>query len=170
MSKPKNNRIMCPDCGRAKMLFESESKASNFIKWNGGDIDTHGGELRPYYCPACCGWHISSKPHVEQYDHRTEELIGAYNRSSAAAKVKLSGVDAAIKGNNAARLVDSIWDTMPDNVRCSINKGDVRKYINEYFSDRGIEENDGGNVRKTVYERWQIGIYDMRYEMAHKKG
>lgn len=29
--KPKN-RVMCPDCGRSKMLFETETKANNFIK------------------------------------------------------------------------------------------------------------------------------------------
>ena len=33
MSKPIKNRIMCPECGRAKMLFEAESKAKNFIKF-----------------------------------------------------------------------------------------------------------------------------------------
>ena len=71
---------MCPDCQKAKMLFESEKKAKNFIKWNGENIDTHGGELRPYYCPACCGWHITHKPHNEVYDHMTDNLIGAYKR------------------------------------------------------------------------------------------
>ena len=167
MSKPKNNRVMCPDCGRAKMLFESESKAKNFIKWNGGDIDTHGGELRPYYCPACCGWHISSKPHVEQYDHRTEELIGAYYRSNMASKAKLTGVDAAVRYQNTAKLIDSIWDTMPGNIKCSSNKDDVRKYINGYFAERGIEENDGGNARKMVYERWQNNLCNIRYEAAY---
>jgi hypothetical protein len=85
--KPKRNRVMCPDCGRAKMLFESEAKANNFIKWNGPDINTHGGVLRPYYCPSCCGWHISSKPYIEQYGHRTEELIGAYERIKNAVTV-----------------------------------------------------------------------------------
>ena len=59
MSKPKN-RIICPDCGKPKMVFESESKAKNFIKFNSDDIE-FGSDMRPYYCPACCGWHISHK-------------------------------------------------------------------------------------------------------------
>lgn len=54
MSKPTKNRIMCPECGRAKMLFESESKARNFIKFNGDDFG-HENELRPYYCQSCGG-------------------------------------------------------------------------------------------------------------------
>lgn len=31
MSKPKNI-VMCPDCGRFKMFFETEAKTMNFIK------------------------------------------------------------------------------------------------------------------------------------------
>ena len=64
--KPKN-RVMCPDCGRLKMFFESESKANNFIKFNKDDIE-NGDELRSYYCPACCGWHISHKQYKQTLD------------------------------------------------------------------------------------------------------
>ena len=78
MCKPKN-RIMCPDCGRAKMLFESEAKAKNFIKFNGDDIH-HDGELRVYFCPACGGYHISSKEYKKNYDSNTDKLIAAYKQ------------------------------------------------------------------------------------------
>ena len=76
--KPKN-RIMCPDCGRAKMLFETEAKAKNFIKFNGDDIH-HDGELRVYFCPACGGYHISSKEYKKIYDSNTDKLIAAYKQ------------------------------------------------------------------------------------------
>lgn len=78
MCKPKN-RIMCPDCGRAKMLFETEAKAKNFIKFNGDDIH-HDGELRVYFCPACGGYHISSKEYKKIYDSNTDKLIAAYKQ------------------------------------------------------------------------------------------
>ena len=78
MCKPKN-RIMCPDCGRAKMLFETEAKAKNFIKFNGDDIH-HDGELRVYFCPACGGYHISSKEYKKNYDSNTDKLIAAYKQ------------------------------------------------------------------------------------------
>lgn len=77
---------MCPDCGRVKMLFETESKARNFIKWNGSDIDTKGGKLRTYLCPACGGYHISSKPHKKGYDNSTDRLIALYKTSVRANK------------------------------------------------------------------------------------
>ena len=55
--RPKN-RVMCPDCGKQKMLFETERKAQDFLRWNSAEIP--GGEsLRPYYCKACCGWHLT---------------------------------------------------------------------------------------------------------------
>ena len=77
MSKPKN-RVMCPDCGRQKMLFESESKANSFIKWNKDEIE-NGDKLRAYYCPACCGWHISHQKFHKDMEGRTDKLIEAYN-------------------------------------------------------------------------------------------
>lgn len=93
--KPTKNRVMCADCGRSKMLFETESKAKNFIKWNGDDIDTNGGVLRPYYCPACGGYHISSKPHKKSYDYNTDRLIESYYKNKKATnsfKEKTSGI------------------------------------------------------------------------------
>ena len=59
MCKPKN-RVMCPDCGREKMLFETEKKAKLFIEYNWESITDDKDKLRVYYCPACCGYHISS--------------------------------------------------------------------------------------------------------------
>lgn len=163
MSKPKNNRVMCPDCGRAKMLFETERKANDFIKWNGDDIDTHGGELRPYYCPSCCGWHLSSKEHVEEYDHRTENLIGAYKRSLDAKK-KRTKLDVAIRNMVGwDSIPDKIWDEMPRDVKDTTEKKVIRAYITEYFVIHGIEEVDGGKARTKVYDMW----YDHRYEICH---
>lgn len=79
MSKPTKNRVMCPECGRAKMLFETETKAKNFIKFNGNDF-THQNELRTYFCPACGGYHISSKEYKKSYDSTTDNLIRAYKQ------------------------------------------------------------------------------------------
>ena len=80
MAKPKNNRIMCPDCGKPKMLFATEKEAQNFIKWNSSEME-HGQTLRPYYCPACCGYHISHKKHFGGFDKRTDNMIEDYHRS-----------------------------------------------------------------------------------------
>ena len=80
--KPKN-RVMCPDCGRQKMLFETKEKAMNFIKFNGDEI-SNGKKIRWYYCPACCGYHITSKPYSKKYEGRTDKLIDAYKKQKKA--------------------------------------------------------------------------------------
>lgn len=77
--KPKN-RVMCPDCGRQKLLFETEKKAETFIKFNGNELSDNPDKLRVYYCPACCGYHISSKPFYNGYEGRTERMLERYYR------------------------------------------------------------------------------------------
>lgn len=82
MCKPKN-RIYCPECGKKKILFETETKAKNFIKFNKNEIE-NGDDLRPYWCVACCGYHISHKKHKKYYDNITSRVIKAYNKQTAA--------------------------------------------------------------------------------------
>lgn len=61
--KPKH-RIVCPQCKRQKLLFESEKKALLHIKYNGDETAKESGfaPVRAYYCEACCGWHLTSRP------------------------------------------------------------------------------------------------------------
>ena len=75
--KPKK-RVFCPDCGRLKMVFETEKKALNFIKWNGDDIDTGGEKLRPYYCSGCCGYHITKSQNGAKFAGRVDRMIKRY--------------------------------------------------------------------------------------------
>lgn len=60
--KPKNNRIFCISCHHSKMLFATQAKADNFIKFNSEDIAAHSSKVpsRSYYCSFCCGWHVTS--------------------------------------------------------------------------------------------------------------
>ena len=43
--KPVRNRFQCMECQRTKMLFESKSKAINFIKFNTDEIKSDNGGL-----------------------------------------------------------------------------------------------------------------------------
>lgn len=81
MGKPTKNKVWCPDIGRSKMLFETESAAKNFIKFNGDEIIDDVSKLRVYWCPACCGYHISSHQKKETDDgRRTQNLIERYEK------------------------------------------------------------------------------------------
>lgn len=59
--KPKN-RFFCSECHRRKLLFESEKKALNFIRFNADEIFKESGRApnRAYYCDSCGGYHVTS--------------------------------------------------------------------------------------------------------------
>ena len=68
--KPTKNRVYCRDCGRVKMLFETEKQADTFIRFNREEIEERAGycPARSYFCIICNGWHVTSKK-----EHRSEE-------------------------------------------------------------------------------------------------
>ena len=110
------------------MLFETERKANDFIKWNGDNLDVaEGCELRAYYCPSCCGWHITHQRHRRGYDRNTDRLIDAFNKS---------------KGNKMKKI----------EIREAVSKNVLKDYLTTYFAENGI--NDSGRIRKAVYTLW----------------
>lgn len=60
--KPIKNHSFCIGSKKKKMLFQSKSKAENFIKFNSAEIEEQKGKspTRSYYCSFCCGWHVTS--------------------------------------------------------------------------------------------------------------
>lgn len=146
--KPKNNRVMCPECFRAKMLFETKKQADNFIKWNGKDIDTHGGELRSYFCPACGGYHISSKPYKPSYEHNTENLI---NRFKELGKSNLN--TKKVESN-----VDRLFNELVENTTSFENpsKMFLRDFLDAYIKENEISlrQHDLDRFRHLLYKRY----------------
>jgi len=64
------------------MLFESESQANNFIKFNRESIEELGGKIpvRSYYCPLCMGWHVTSNPNVAFFENHPSRAETALNQ------------------------------------------------------------------------------------------
>lgn len=84
--KPKNNIIFCYGCHRSKMLFETKSKADNFIKFNKDNILEENGyaPVRSYYCEFCCGYHVTSNSSVElgeRLDEKEHEFLIQFSLS-----------------------------------------------------------------------------------------
>lgn len=69
--KPIKNRYHCVFSGRVKMLFETEKKAKNFMKFNNDTIESENGykPVRAYFCICCNGWHLTSKQVVKIFKH-----------------------------------------------------------------------------------------------------
>lgn len=88
--KPKN-RIYCRLCGRKKLLFESEKKALNFIKFNSDEIFHETGKrpTRAYYCEVCGGYHVTSFSQPRKVYDKTERVIEMYNKEKEWKKLKL---------------------------------------------------------------------------------
>jgi len=151
--KPKN-RIWCPDCNRPKMLFETERKANDFIKWNGEDLATGSETLRAYYCPSCCGWHISHRSYKPVYESRTDELIGAYRRMIS--KKGTDRIDRLLtnKGETVLRMAENIFKELPEEIRTVDSKNALRNAVSLYFSQNGIHD-ECGDIRREIYRIWR---------------
>ncbi|WP_154656979.1 hypothetical protein [Hugenholtzia roseola] len=88
--KPTKNRVFCRDCGRTKMLFETEKKADNFIAFNQEEIKAETGiaPQRSYYCSFCAGWHVTSIKE-EIGISKNEILLEEYLKDKAKKKEKV---------------------------------------------------------------------------------
>lgn len=138
--KPKRNRIFCRDCNRYKTLFESESKADNFIKFNHEEIEACSGHApnRSYYCRSCAGWHVTSK---REYDDSlpslTDRVLDAYRatlsmKSDDKAKLRqademMSDIAKLIKEKNAEQCV-SLFQEVNSIFQCIPDTDDIVKY------------------------------------------
>ena len=82
--KPSKNRVFCKDCGRSKMLFETEKKANTFIKFNSEEIEQWSGYKpeRAYFCTYCGGWHVTSQKENLNVKSRTERILDLYNEEN----------------------------------------------------------------------------------------
>lgn len=84
--KPKHT-VYCHECGRNKILFETQKKADNFIKFNSDTIKQENGRkpVRSYYCVTCGGYHVTSKPQSKayKYDNFSDKVISDYYKDIA---------------------------------------------------------------------------------------
>lgn len=145
MKPNSRNRIVCPDCGKSKLLFETESKAKNFIKFNGIDLlkteNQTIEDLRVYYCPSCCGYHITSKPYKVSYDFNTRNLINAYKKNITTNKTLLG----RLKSSNEEIISEII--KLAQNANISTKK-DLKQLMLQYFAQHSeITKQKEDNIR-----------------------
>ena len=79
--KPTKSKVFCRDSGKPKILFETEKKADNFIKFNAEEIALESGysPVRSYYCIYCGGYHVTSRKGNSGVS-RSEKVLEEYNR------------------------------------------------------------------------------------------
>ena len=122
--KPTRNKLFCYGCRRQKMLFETQSKADNFIRYNSDGIleETGKAPVRSYYCEICGGYPVTSNPSAEvgerlnQRDRQLIDKVTAYKKDieevkalTAALSKRLVHIKALLffgKVNEAEDLLD----------------------------------------------------------------
>lgn len=84
--KPTKNHYYCYDCGKTKMLFETEKKALTFIRFNAEEIASHNADgkapSRAYYCVACLGWHTTGSLEPPTHSSRVEQYLRSLTKGS----------------------------------------------------------------------------------------
>ena len=80
--KPNKSFVYCTNSNRRKMLFETEKKAENFMKFNNEEIEKESGysPQRSYYCIFCSGWHLTSKKEKLKNISKKEKLVEQYTQ------------------------------------------------------------------------------------------
>lgn len=126
--KATKSRVYCRDCGRQKILFESESKALNFIKFNADDIEECGGYApqRAYYCISCAGWHVTSKDDGFKGKSRSERAIAKYD--AMLERKRIMNQELAAKKEEIRKkeivIIEEV-NNLVTNIRESYSNGDI---------------------------------------------
>ena len=100
--KPIRNRVYCTDCKGTKMLFPSEKKAMNFIRFNADEImeETGKAPVRCYYCESCAGWHITSNSKKEYYIEKQYQATFNWKESQKCLKESIANLRSAYLRRN----------------------------------------------------------------------
>ncbi|MFZ1322169.1 MAG: hypothetical protein WAT71_11495 [Ignavibacteria bacterium] len=116
--KPTKNKVYCKDCGRSKMVFESEKKANTFIMFNSEDIESESGYSpnRSYHCILCDGWHVTSRNDNLNIKSRTERVIELYTEKKELEKEKGREKQLAINKRKKEEL-NKIIETIEDEIK-----------------------------------------------------
>ena len=147
--KPKN-RHFCVDCGRLKMLFDTEKKAQLFIKYNGNDILREGqtiNQIRIYYCPSCCGYHLTTQPYKKAYDYKTQNLIETYKRNEAN-KAAISHLK--LSDNEIINYI--ITEAQK---ACLTSKNELKTFMTNYFLNNPCTYSHESFIRHQVYKSFK---------------
>lgn len=158
MAKPKH-QIFCPDAGKPKLLFESESKALNYIKFNAEEIEANNGfaPCRAYFCQCCAGWHVTHNKGYTSGRASTDAVVRKYHEQKQHIKEQ-KAEENRIK-NNAVKQLQHVLATLVTAERGGIKLSDHK--IAELLSIYSEHEDDC----KAKGTKKQIKFYFSKYNV-----
>jgi len=149
--------VYCRETRRQKILFESESKADNFIKFNADEIRESSGyaPVRSYYCISCGGWHVTHLPEFRLEKTVSEIMTDKINEITEYRKkvhAEVSPQRKEIKRQNAL-IIDNIKSSF-ENIREFADSGDNEKAkatLHEAYRElQSIWDNNGNSKVKRI--------------------
>lgn len=177
--KPKHNRRFCLGCHHDKMLFETQAKADNFLKFNKETIAAVSGKAptRSYYCSFCCGWHVTSIDDVtlaKERDERDEQLWEAIRRKNDKLKKKSEKAE-------TSKIQVPLKKSLPNTaegwqIHCLLNNidgictkmGNALAYSNFLFADELLDA-ARMTYEETLAKSEEFGIYCKKINMRGDK-
>lgn len=170
--KPTKNQIYCKDCGKHKMVFETEKKADTFIKFNSKEIESESGysPTRSYFCIYCGGYHVTSKSEIKNFISKTEKIVDNYEQNNLKwALIKEKNIEIRknaqikflqqlVKLEEQIKVIDSYID--------SNNLVDLSKHITELFAElETVKKTNGYSRRKKIIE---LNLNDLQMKIDLK--
>lgn len=145
--KPTKNRMFCYDCGRQKMLFETEKKADTFIKFNSEEIELETGYApeRSYFCIACNGWHVTSKQEALNIKSKTEKLLEKLDEERKLKKERQQ--QKKLQETQKKEELKSIIELIENNINIIENSFDDRNLCIDLINKTSIKLEKAKNIR-----------------------
>lgn len=158
--KPTKSKVYCLDAGRSKILFESEKKAGNFLKFNTNEIlkTANHAPVRSYFCKACNGWHVTSSAVVLNIPTHVDKVMDSFHeeqKNRAEWKEKLKDVRHA-STEMSLKLLEAIDKRIAEIQKKIENKAaaaDIRMLLEDSLNDLASAKKFVGHVkRKKILE------------------
>lgn len=165
--KPTKNRVFCKDCGRHKMLFETEKKAETFIRFNSEEIDTESGysPVRSYYCMFCNGWHVTSKSETLRLKSKTEVIIEKYSHYKEA-RVLERKKNIELRDKSIKTVEDQI--KIVETIKASSDKTDIDRCVeilNAALAELEIAKNRSNNKNKKKIKNVENRLHNLKNQI-----
>lgn len=160
--KPIKNKVFCKDCGRTKMLFETEKKAENFIRFNKEEIETESGygPQRCYYCLFCGGWHTTSikeKIGLSKNEQLLEQFKEEKEKKMVTQKENSTKKNVAEEQNNKIKDLESQIKEMEPSQKEKFLSDSINNLNNEI--DHILNSSDDTNKKKLKELRQNLAIH-----------
>ena len=128
------------------MLFETETEAQAFIRFNSGDILklSRKAPVRSYYCQLCGGYHVTSNPskddavHMDERDKKMVEAVDILLKAKKEGKPTLTSIVEKMEQANILMTKGSLLDAERLLTECQSELQSIRLFRSNHSNTDGL--------------------------------